>query len=934
MQAGRFNRLRIPLQCGHCDRKQECGLGYRPPVQAMAVIENTPTIDNRVMVQAHGQPSGAWHAPMWASLWQQVAGHMQLVGAHPARTMVLLPFFQLQAVACSTARQHWPSGFAPRLETTQSWSQRVGQFVLGESDISFDVALDSLRAAAWLERAGLGAQRGMLGSALVQTAQQLGAVLAAVPPGQRSAWATTARAQALPAIERLGSNPLMYEEAVARIALEWAVASRYASDVLFDSAQRSAMDALVVVPGLQANPLAQALAAHWVDISCTVQWDDMAHAGQVAQHMAQHSHDEADRAAACVLQHIAHGRVPVALAAVDRGSTRRISASLHLQGVRLVDETGWKLSTTRAAAGVMALLRAAQWRGLGGGDDDALLDWLKHTSAPSAQVDHLERLLRKQNTPVTQLNIAQAAIEFIANGTVQVETKPESVSDLQHTMPDDAALSNHPNTLHTPQAVLGGLRAPRCVAAWLTGLQHALQSCGQWAALQADPAGRDCLQALHLEHTEHLDWYSQPMRLSEFTAWVSDALEHASFKPGSADSHSPALVVVLPLAQVLARPFAAIVIAGADEQRLPAAPEPAGAWTAAQRLALGLPSREALAADQQRVWDCALRLPQVDVLWRSAEGEQALQASPLHQRWVLAQNAQGHSVAAGSDPRQAMQLAAAPTRAPLPTAGTQRITSLSASSYSDLRTCPYRFFALRLLGLQDAPELDGEIDKRDFGSWLHSVLGDFHTRRKAASHTSSTAASDGTDDAALLDQCAHDQRMADSGFIPFAAAWPQVRSSYLAWLAQHEAEGWQFDQAELAASRSHGGIELIGRLDRVDRLVRGPMAGMAYVLDYKTESMQTSKDRVKNPLEDTQLAFYAALLGEDDIHAAYVNVAERECKITAQNEVMAARDALLAGITQDIVRIHAGQALPALGEGAACDYCAARGLCRKDMWAL
>jgi ATP-dependent helicase/nuclease subunit B len=153
-------------------------------------------------------------------------------------------------------------------------------------------------------------------------------------------------------------------------------------------------------------------------------------------------------------------------------------------------------------------------------------------------------------------------------------------------------------------------------------------------------------------------------------------------------------------------------------------------------------------------------------------------------------------------------------------------------------------------------------------------------------------------------------------------------------LAQHEAEGWQFDQAELETKRRHGGLELVGRLDRVDRLARGPMAGTGYVLDYKTESTQASKERVKQPLEDTQLAFYAALLGEDDLHAAYINVAERESKITPQTEIMAARDALLEGITQDVVRIHAGQALPALGEGAACDYCAARGLCRKDMWSL
>ncbi|MGA8513987.1 MAG: PD-(D/E)XK nuclease family protein [Burkholderiaceae bacterium] len=894
---------------------------------------NTPDrVDGQGHADAQGDvlASSTAQATLWQALWAQVTALMQHVQAHPARTVVLLPFFQLQTVARASARTHWPSGFAPRLETTQSWCQRVGQFVPNQWDIRFDVALDSLCASAWLQRAGLAAQASMLGNVLVQTAHQLGSVVAAVAPAQRNAWADQARANALPALDRLGSNPLMYEEAVARIALEWAVASRYATDVLFEPAQRSAMDALVIVPGLQGNPLAQALAAHWADISCCATWPDASTPSHVVLHKAEHGHDEADRAAACVLHHIAQGRVPVALAAVDRGTTRRISATLHLQGISLVDETGWKLSTTRAAASVMALLRAARWRAWGQGQDDALLDWLKNTSAHTAQVDALERLLRKPNTPKAILNKAQEAITFVA-AVDCVETE-------EHVVAFDAGLamqppSSNPDTALAPvmsiEALLTSLRRPRAISAWLASLQSALQSSGQWAALLADSAGRDCMEALHILQADQLASYTQALSLAEFTAWVTECLENASFKPASAQPAEAAQVVVLPLAQVLARPFAAMVAAGADEQRLPASPEPQGSWTAAQRQALGLPSREALAQEQQRVWDCAMGVPRVDVLWRSAEGEQSLQPSPLLQRWALAQSAQGLPVKQGDDPRQPSQLAAHPTLAPLPTAGTLRVKSMSASSYGDLRTCPYRFFALRLLGLQDAPELDTEIDKRDFGSWLHSVLGEFHTRRKAMATVPNTS-----QDAALLDQCATDQRMMDSGFIPFAAAWPQVRDSYLTWLAQHEAEGWQFDQAELEAKRAHEGIELVGRLDRVDRLARGPMAGMAYVLDYKTESTQASKERVKNPLEDTQLAFYAALLGEDDIHAAYVNVAERECKITPQAEVMAARDALLDGITQDVARIHAGQAMPALGEGAACEYCAARGLCRKDMWAI
>jgi ATP-dependent helicase/nuclease subunit B len=48
--------------------------------------------------------------------------------------------------------------------------------------------------------------------------------------------------------------------------------------------------------------------------------------------------------------------------------------------------------------------------------------------------------------------------------------------------------------------------------------------------------------------------------------------------------------------------------------------------------------------------------------------------------------------------------------------------------------------------------------------------------------------------------------------------------------------------------------------------------------------------------------------------------------------VVAARDALVHGIVSDLRRIGDGAALPALGEGAVCEHCAARGLCRKDFW--
>ena len=67
------------------------------------------------------------------------------------------------------------------------------------------------------------------------------------------------------------------------------------------------------------------------------------------------------------------GAAPVALVAHDRLLVRRVHALLVRSGAHVVDETGWRLSTTRAAAGFMALLHSARHDA----GNDALLDWLK-----------------------------------------------------------------------------------------------------------------------------------------------------------------------------------------------------------------------------------------------------------------------------------------------------------------------------------------------------------------------------------------------------------------------------------------------------------------------------------------------------------------------------------------------------------------------------
>ncbi|MBC5766606.1 PD-(D/E)XK nuclease family protein [Ramlibacter albus] len=807
--------------------------------------------------------------------------------AHAARTVVVLPFAQLIAVA----RREWsrvrPTGFAPRFETLRNWAG-AGAFEPGELDFAFDRGRDLLTARSLLGSAGLEARAEALAPMLVDTAQQLAGLAAAVLPGRRAAWAAQARAAVL---QDLAGQPLQLEAAVAHVAIEWVAASAYETDALLAPGALDEVDLLVVLQGVQPEPLLETLLDVAGDKGVAWPLAVAAPRGRVALHPARDAAEEAERAAACVLRHVAEGRVPVALAATDRVLTRRIAALLAPAGLRMRDEQGWKLSTTRSAASVMALLRSAAWDAA----TDDVLDWLKHAPAVApGTVLGLERRVRRAGVrewrSLREDDCGESAA--LRELLVRVSGWRESMS------------------------------SGRPLAQWLSALREVLQATGQLAKLRIDDAGMQVLDALRLgaaaeDDLARLSQAGRRLSAGEFRSWVDEVLEAESFRPPAAPD---AQVVVLPFTQTLGRPFAALVLPGCDERRLPASPDPAGAWTPQQRRALGLPSREKIEAAQRAAWEQALQVPHVDVLWRqSDERGEPLLASPLVQLLRL------EGAEDAGDARELRNVDPAPVARPQPQATVLPVDTISASAYEDLRRCPYRFFAIRQLGLKEAEELDTEVDKRDFGNWVHKVLRRFHEQLRDAGEPA-----DGR--AALLDRVAADElsrlRVEEGEFLPFQAGWPGVRDAYLAWLAKHEAKGARFVEAESEHRVALGDVALFGYIDRIDALPQGRL-----VIDYKTEGETATKDRMKDPIEDTQLAFYAALLDADDLSAAYLNVGERG-RITevAHPSIAGARELLREGIATELARIASGAALPALGEGAACEFCGARGLCRKDSW--
>ena len=831
--------------------------------------------------------------------------------------VVLLPFAQLLPLARNAFAK--AGGWSPRIETTRTLAASLGPEAPPErGQITHDAAVDTLSAAqllrsqawgaAWASRDARGFEQAV--DQVVAAGQEIARAAAAVPPGERPAHWDRARELLVPL-----AGPGATARLLARVALEWAsLAPAPATDRLY-LMQPSAW---IVVQAGGADPLCMRLLNDAPDRALLVDCDApqdrpfglLARASLPALAVCDSFEDEAASTAGTVLEHLRREEHPVALIAQDRALVRRVRALLERQQVGVIDETGWKLSTTRAAAQVMALLGAARTDAR----IDAVFDWLRggtawSAPAQSAALARLESACRKQQ--VTSL---------AALGRAELDEPAARVW---------AAAA----------AVLHDLAAPgrQPLQAWLAALTTALQACGSMPLLSADEAGRQVLVALRLDAARAgaSAWVATAaafaLSFSEFSAWVDRVLEQESFRPAAGPG---AQVVIVPLARAMLRPFAATVFPGCDDKHLGARASPHALLGDAQMLALGLPDAAQRRTAEASAFGQALRTPRITLLRRRADGNEPLAASPLLERLALALAHDGRSLLPWLDPGHQQVIEPTPIFRSAPAAAGLLPGRLSASACEALRACPYRFFALNLLRLREEDELDTEVEKRDYGTWLHRVLHHFHRDRPVVP--------DAVEDLARLHAVARASQQAqgldDAEFLPFAASFAAFAARYVVWLHERDARGarWLRGEAEIGiAPPELEGLELHGIIDRIDTV---PAEGgeAQQLIDYKTGHISGLRDKVGEPLEDTQLAFYAALAGAQTtlpLKAIYLAIdGTKGIEEAEHKSVEASAAVLVQGLAHDLSRIRAGAGLPALGEGATCEFCAARGVCRRDQW--
>jgi ATP-dependent helicase/nuclease subunit B len=622
----------------------------------------------------------------------------------------------------------------------------------------------------------------------------------------------------------------------------------------------------------------------------------------LALSQARDLEDEAQRAAQTVVAWMQEGKKQIAIIPQDRMVARRVRALLERADIAVSDETGWKLSTTRAAAVLAAWLELVA----SNAQTIALLDFLKSPFLfPDAETEAQQRM-----------SIEKALVkEGVTGGWKEIRSALVDLpmaSELMEAMAREAARFSGNKT----------------ITEWVQVTRGVFNALGLLTAFAADVAGHQILELMDAVGRDCSD-LKEKFSLAEWRALINLELEQTIFVAPRSDKR----VIIVPLHDTPLRYFDAVIILGGDAAHLPTPSTETLFFADVVRTELGLATR-AIRHQEQCRYLAALLLhcPQVVLSWQSQRHGEMNPVSTWIQRLQL-------QLAIEKLAPLAAHEVMVPTRLLqqyLPTPPQPRVadllpTALSASGVNTLHTCPYQFFASRLLKLSALDGINELPQKRDYGDWVHDILLRFE---RALQETPVPI----EQQAALLETATEavfapllDKNPAALGFY---VQWKKMMSEYLVWAQKHAAKDWLFELGEHDVERElqwenperKFSVRLHGRIDRIDTNNEQRM-----IIDYKTIDPSRLRKGLKQ-IEDHQLAFYGLMMEIIDVPARYV--AFDKTKVV---EIEAKPYAEWCAALKDQIQLHIsdmaeGVPLPANGVGKACDWCEMRGLCRKGAW--
>lgn len=625
---------------------------------------------------------------------------------------------------------------------------------------------------------------------------------------------------------------------------------------------------------------------------------------------------EAQLAAQTILDWLQQGKSNIALVAQDRVVARRIRALLERAQVPVTDETGWQLSTTRAAAAMASWFDVLATQA----DTVMLLDLLKSPyfdpesmsgcEEKSAWVMTIEMALLRANAVGGWDSIIHALAEA---------TSPATAKCL--------ALAKQLKSAAT--CYLG----PKELSEWLKVTRQTLAEFGMLVFWQKDRAGLQVIELLE-SLNEECAQVRETFSFSEWRAFINLQLENRACQDEGWTECVDRQVVMLPLNGARLRHFDAVFMAGCDAAHLPSQSKEMLFFTNAVRRECGLITREQRQRQQLRDFAELLSTnPEVVLSWQCQQRGEANPVSPWIERLNLCLQRGGVYRLANRQTQLTTQtLLAITPQQPRPRAPQLQPTTLSASGYNSFLACPYQFFATRMLGLAPLDTLSDMPEKRDYGGWLHAILKTYHDTIKAQPELYPNEKQEALL-RAISDAMFDDVMQKSPAALGYRLRWQKVIPAYITWSQRRVEEGWQFEVGEVWLERNlewnDGSITLRGQLDRIDKNHEREFA----VLDYKTNPVNALNKKL-NDAEDQQLAFYGLLADQAMSAAHYVALEmtyEKLSDVAAKNYANW-QQKLRESIIQNMTAIGKAAELPAQGVSHVCQYCDVRGLCRKGAW--
>lgn len=645
--------------------------------------------------------------------------------------------------------------------------------------------------------------------------------------------------------------------------------------------------------------------------------------------------DEATTALNTIKRWLIAGKRNIAVVALDRLSARRLRALAERDQILMSDEIGWPFSTTVSATAIMRWLEAKR----DGFYFETLIDLIKSPfifadldgtwTKPriKAAVLLIEHAIRRASVVAGLLRTREALLRL----PVQEDNSifADALVLLDRLIEADRAFTS----------------ARRTAAAWMAALNDSLKTLGLDVGLARDAAGAGLLA--HLANAEEDVAASRVnLSISEWMDWLRTQLEEARFRDQRIDSP----IVLTSLEATRFRQFDATILIGASAGNLPGKPANTGIFNQSVRRQLGLSTHaDTLDIITHDLLGLLNRSDETWISWQSSGGSADEPASPSP--WVAALLLQAKR--AGGFDAVKNNLGEVLPETPIATAMSSHIASrpapvlasgqvpskISASGYQSLIDCPYQYFSRAVLKLRSPDEVEEEMEKRDFGEFVHDILHRFHRRFAVVAGIDSTELRNGlleeteTVFAAALEQ----NFMARA----WRLQWESAIDAYLSWQLKREEQGWrwyagEFENGFSLQLENGESFRLEGRLDRIDqREFEG--AKQTAVIDYKARAASALQAKLKSAGEDVQLPVYAALAeaAHPDYQvaeAAYLSIERNGVKQVPYPEPHNIGEAHVIRLHAMFEALHNRAPLPAQGVEKVCQFCEARGLCRRDYW--